>query len=413
LKNRNNKATLAELADEAHRELDDSLVTLWDAGFKEINEPFDKIKGAKLNLARRSLGLPSNKDYQNIIYWKRYFDLNEKEFKELLNFCGIQIGPGASRLPKGAFKKLLHVAANPDFISRPPNENINVPVTPIIPITPIPCQAKPDNWEIIGHKNEVFYLSGNELLSIHQILVKDFLSQADPIVPSGPINDNIVESAIFRQHTAIGEQLKYPTVEMACCALLHSLIHNHPFRNGNKRTALVSLLVLLDKNNFIITCHEDELFKFVLQVSQHKVVEHNGTDLPDREVIAMSKWISKNCRPIEKGEKVITFRRLRQLLTDFGCEFELAGNGKIMKINRKVMVEGLFKKNKSKSLHTTISYGRDSHEVNRSAIKGIRTDLQLTEENGIDSAAFYEKSPYPYDEFIIKYRKTLNRLSKL
>jgi hypothetical protein len=84
-----------------------------------------------------------------------------------------------------------------------------------------------------------------------------------------------------------------------------------------------------------------------------------------------------------------------------------------MKITRKMPVEGLFKKNKSINLHTTISYGRDSHEVNRSAIKGIRTDLQLTEGNGIDSAAFYEKSPYPYDEFILKYRKTLNRLSKL
>jgi death-on-curing family protein len=409
MKNKNNKATLAEIAKEANRGLDDSLVTLWDAGLAGINEPIDELKGSKLSLARRSLGLPSKKDYQNIIYWKNYFALKDEEFKRLLNICDIQIGPNASRLPKGAIKKLLHVASDRKFVIRPPKEIISAPITQVISVT---TQTRPLIWEIIGQRIEVFYLTCEEVLSIHDILVKDFLSQDDPIVPSGPTSDNIVESTVFRQHTAIGEQLKYPTVEMASAALLHSLIHNHPFRNGNKRTALVALLVLLDKNNFMITCHENDLFKFVLQVSQHKVVDPNEVALPDREVIAMSKWIAKNSRPIEKGEKTLTFRRLRQLLTDFDCTFERASGSSNMKIIRKI--EKVRKiKNKIITLHTNIPYGGDRYEISRSAIKGIRNDLQLTEENGIDSAAFYEKLPFPYDEFIIKYRKTLNRLSKL
>ncbi len=92
------------------------------------------------------------------------------------------------------------------------------------------------------------------MLAIHNALVLDFLHQENPIDPPGPRNDDIIASAVFRQHTSIGDVLKYPSVELSAAALLHSLVNNHPFHNGNKRTALVSMLVLLDENELMLTC---------------------------------------------------------------------------------------------------------------------------------------------------------------
>ena len=43
----------------------------------------------------------------------------------------------------------------------------------------------------------------------------------------------------------------------------------------------------------------------------------------------------------------------------------------------------------------------------------IVNDLELDEENGVDSAAFYETSGSTVDDFIIEYSKTLRRLAKL
>lgn len=48
---------------------------------------------------------------------------------------------------------------------------------------------------------------------------------------------------------------------------LFSLIQNHPFIDGNKRTALTSMLIFLDINNITYDIPQDELENKVIQVS--------------------------------------------------------------------------------------------------------------------------------------------------
>ena len=197
---------------------------------------------------------------------------------------------------------------------------------------------------------------------------------------------------------------------MCASALLHSLIHDHPFHNGNKRTALVSLLVFLDKNDFMLTCDENELFKFVLQIAQHKIIGSELFYLPDKEVSAITKWIVRHSRSIEKGERPLPFRRLRQILNRYDCIFELVPNGKI-KITRTRKVKNVF--GRKKTMTSFIQAIAEGKEVDRETISGIRQDLGLNEVSSVDSAAFYEDSPITVSEFIAKYRRTLLRLSKL
>jgi death-on-curing family protein len=108
-------------------------------------------------------------------------------------------------------------------------------------------------WETVGHPtNNLVFLAADEVEKIHWILVEDFRRSKDPIDPPGIKSRDLLESAIYRLRTSLGGQSKYPTVPMAAAALLHAIISNHAFHNGNKRTALVATLVFLDMNGFLL-----------------------------------------------------------------------------------------------------------------------------------------------------------------
>src|SRR5207245_2652529 len=157
-----------------------------------------------------------------------------------------------------------------------------------------------------------------------------------------------------------GSETKYPTPEMAAAALMHSIVHDHPFHNGNKRTALVSMLVLLDENGLMLDCPEDELFKFVLLIAQHRVVPSGSTSLADREVLAISDWINSRCRHVGKGERPLQWRRLKRILNEFDCSYELAqGVGSRLNVARAIQVPARRGRTRQKLLHTQVKFSGD------------------------------------------------------
>src|SRR5262245_6018357 len=84
-------------------------------------------------------------------------------------------------------------------------------------------------------------------------------------VRSGPLLD----SAVNRQHTAIGNSLKYPDPLASAATLTFGICCDHPFINGNKRTALVSMLVHLDKNHLCLqNTTQSELFELMLAIAE-------------------------------------------------------------------------------------------------------------------------------------------------
>jgi death-on-curing protein len=202
---------------------------------------------------------------------------------------------------------------------------------------------------------------------------------------------------------------------MAGAALLHSLVHNHPFHNGNKRTALVALFVFLDENHFLLTCDEDAVFTMVLQVARHRIVDPHQNDLPDREVLAIAEWLAANARPIRQGDRPLPFHKVRRILTDHGCKVTgHGGSGSSVNIERFIPPQrGFIFRHAARTLHTQVYYGGEGREVARNTINKIRADLELDDDHGVDSAAFYEASPCSASDFIITYRKTLRRLSGL
>jgi len=68
-----------------------------------------------------------------------------------------------------------------------------------------------------------------------------------------------------------GDEEFYPTLFDKAAALLDSIIHNHPFIDGNKRTALLAAGSFLDLNNWELTFDKDEAVKLALAVANKQL----------------------------------------------------------------------------------------------------------------------------------------------
>jgi death-on-curing protein len=81
----------------------------------------------------------------------------------------------------------------------------------------------------------------------------------------------LLESAVARpQASAFGADA-YPDLASKAAALLHSLVLNHAFVDGNKRTAVLATLVFLDLNGYMVRWDQHEALDFVLSLATHQV----------------------------------------------------------------------------------------------------------------------------------------------
>jgi death-on-curing family protein len=397
--------TVRELAEAAGLDVDEVLLGLWDAGLEAYNEPNDRIASNDYKPARRAIGLPTASELRKLEYWERALRLEADDVTKILDDAGIRISPNARLLPKGAVARLKHVARERTLHATPPappgrdtgNEAPEL----------VPALA----WRTVGRERELRLLAESEVEQIHLALVEDFARDSDPIDPPGVRDKNLLASAVFRQHTSLGSESKYKSVEMAAAALLHSIVHDHPFHNGNKRTGLVSMIVLLAENGLALTCDEKTLFKFIIRVAQHQVVPRDWPQLADREVMWIAEWIYDNSRGVEKGERPIQWRKLKQVLASFGCRCEVSVGSK-MNIFRQVPGKRVLGLRTVRPLRTQVKYADDGRDAMKHTIHQIRKDLELDDEHGVDSANFYGDAP-ALDDFIVKYRGTLKRLARL
>ncbi len=161
---------------------------------------------------------------------------------------------------------------------------------------PLPSKQQKASRAVSCH-----YLNVDEVTNIHVGLVELFARENDPIAPSGVRDVNLLDSAINRPRTSLGTSKefteKYTSVLQKAAALFHSLVKNHPFHNGNKRTALVSLLIFLDRNNYILDTTDDELFDFVIGTAR-PTNTGEGQAAVDQEVLIIQEWIDNHARRV-------------------------------------------------------------------------------------------------------------------
>lgn len=137
------------------------------------------------------------------------------------------------------------------------------------------------------------FLEEAEVVRIHYALVDMFSTGEDPIIPPGPRDNNLVASACSRPQTALGRTEKYTSVFSKAAALFHSLVMNHPFHNGNKRTALVATLTFLELNGHRLRSEvaDEEIFDFVTSVAAGRFPKPGFMLDHDALVLEISTWI--------------------------------------------------------------------------------------------------------------------------
>ncbi|MBI4179532.1 type II toxin-antitoxin system death-on-curing family toxin [bacterium] len=80
-----------------------------------------------------------------------------------------------------------------------------------------------------------------------------------------------LESAIYRTQASFGGSDLYPDLNTKAAVLCHSLIHNHPFVDANKRTAHETLRVFLQLNGLDITAADQVKFEFLVSIAENKL----------------------------------------------------------------------------------------------------------------------------------------------
>lgn len=125
------------------------------------------------------------------------------------------------------------------------------------------------------------YLTSQEILAIHDQMIKRFGG-------SFGIRDiGLMESACARPQASFDGKDLYRTIFEKTAALIHSLLKNHPFVDGNKRTSLSSAGIFLRLNGYkLINSHREEV-KFAMSI------ENENLDFKQ-----IADWFKKNCKKI-------------------------------------------------------------------------------------------------------------------
>ena len=101
-----------------------------------------------------------------------------------------------------------------------------------------------------------------EVIKIHEILIDRFGGV------DGIKDYNALESAIKRPFMTFDQKDLYPSAAEKAAALIESLISNHPFIDGNKRTGYVLMRYFLLKNGFDIIATQADKFEFVIKIAR-------------------------------------------------------------------------------------------------------------------------------------------------
>ncbi len=122
------------------------------------------------------------------------------------------------------------------------------------------------------------YLEIDEVYRIHEAIIERAGTKA------GVRDFSLLHSAVERPKATFGGQPLYPTIFVMAAALLQSLCMNHPFTDGNKRTAWASTKRFLWTNGYHLMAKPREGAVFMIRVDNEK---------PDLKEIA--SWLRSHC----------------------------------------------------------------------------------------------------------------------
>lgn len=121
------------------------------------------------------------------------------------------------------------------------------------------------------------YLSVEEILALHHRVIEDYGG-------SHGVRDEgrLLTDTHAPQQTVSGSE-QYKLVYEKVAVYFHNIIADHPFIDGNKRTATTVMAIFLDRNNRTLTCSPKELEDYAVQIATDKLA-----------IADVSRWLQQH-----------------------------------------------------------------------------------------------------------------------
>lgn len=108
------------------------------------------------------------------------------------------------------------------------------------------------------------FLTVSQAIKIHGIII-DELGGAN-----GLRSRELLESAVFRMRTSFEGRDLYKTIFEKAATILESIAKNHPFIDGNKRTAFVCSVTFLEVNGYKTAFDAEKAEDFMTKVANRE-----------------------------------------------------------------------------------------------------------------------------------------------
>lgn len=116
------------------------------------------------------------------------------------------------------------------------------------------------------------YPSVQEVREIHEFVIQLYGGSF------GLRDEGLLESALASPRQTMFDGELYPDLAAKAAILLIGLVKNHPFVDGNKRTAFLATLRFLGVNGYTLAASEDELFNLIQDIASSQVEKTQITE---------------------------------------------------------------------------------------------------------------------------------------
>ena len=96
-------------------------------------------------------------------------------------------------------------------------------------------------------------INRDQVLMLHSMVIK----QSGGI--DGIRDNGLLDSALNAPFQSFNNEELYPSIQGKVARLCYSIINNHPFIDGNKRTGILVMLIFLKVNHVIIQCQDKDI----------------------------------------------------------------------------------------------------------------------------------------------------------
>lgn len=256
-----------------------------------------------------------------------------------------------------------------------------------------------------------------DVLRAHFLIADYFYGEGYGIGGIGPMDPNLLHSAVYRQFTGFDGKDKWETSYERCATLIFGLVKDHPFHDANKRTALLVLLYFLNKTNRTPTIGQKELEDFIVNIAEDKLKQYRRrqaleSKTDDPEILYIANYLRRKSRMLDKRYYTITYRELDIRLQEFGfCLSKPHKN--VIDVCRIETTRGLLGLGRVRTELVRIAqigFPGWKRQVGKGAISTVRRETKLIPEKNVDSETFYRGTD-PLYSLISEYTGPLERLA--